>query len=136
MMPDQSTKNTKRRQQGRPPTRPAVVDQILSLARNGWTRNAIAADCGLSKGTVTTICHKNGFYFERGGDRRSEEAKNTRREALGWVFDKTVPVDLAATWACSAYTAGQLQTAYRGQRALPKRLKKIFGGEAGRFIKI
>jgi len=121
---------------GGPSTPPEVVARILSLARKGWTRTAIAKECGVSDRTVTTICHKNGFRFPCGGNRYGNKTRATMQEAPGGIHDKAISVDSAWSYANSAYTAGQLQIAYRGQRALPKRLKKIFGGEAGRFIKI
>jgi plasmid maintenance system antidote protein VapI len=48
-------------------TPPEIAVRILSLAHEGWTRKAIAKECGVSDKFVTSICHKNGFRFPRGG---------------------------------------------------------------------
>ena len=66
-------------------TPPEIAVRILSLAREGWTRTAIAKDCGVSDKVVTSICHKNGFCFPRGGD---QYGNKSQQEAPSWVYEE------------------------------------------------
>lgn len=121
-MHDQTSKNHLPR--GRPRLAAEIVDRILTLAREGWARKAIATECKVSEITVARVCHASGFFFPRGGDRRSEEARAARREAPAGVFDKRVDVPTAASWAGSAYENRRLKSEYRWQKELPRTLKK------------
>lgn len=111
---------------GRPQKRGELADAIVAMARAGMAQKAIAAQLCLAAVTVAKIAREAGFFFPRGGDRRSAAARAAQREAPGGLWDKRINVDTAASWAHSAYASGGRLTAEcRGQKELPRSLRKV-----------
>jgi hypothetical protein len=125
--------------------RPAIGEEIkmlvADLAQKGWQRKDIALEMSISLRSVTTILTKNGIKLPRGGDRKSEAyqlavaGEMYRREPAGWMHDKRLSVETAASWTGSAYKDTQLLEQFKHQKELPRRLSKIFNQEGiGRTV--
>jgi len=110
---------------GRPPVEAETAAQAVAYARGGYGRKEIADELNLSLPTVSRILHAAGIFLPRGGDRRSEAARAAQREAPGGLFDRRIDIDTAAGWAHTAYTRGRIKAECRGQKELPRTLRKV-----------
>jgi hypothetical protein len=61
---------------------PQVVDQIVSLAVQGFTRTGIAAHLNISKGTVNGILHRRGIQPRRCDSTAPPRALTAKRQRV------------------------------------------------------